>query len=177
MLWMIVSFLDCHVKPCLKQLHLTLAHKFYPHHQKTLEQLAKCINPGEACQWVAALYSRDMRFVHYQVLSPDIFNFLSPLSDSLLQSSCLFFMKKIGACTIQYFKKHGCFKYLFGFKNCTHKSIEDTFMAGCLTCVSARSNSKLQQKKLILPWYEKIKETENEDPWIFSRICQITALQ
>ncbi|NXM03555.1 UBS3A protein, partial [Tyrannus savana] len=59
---------DCHVKPCLKQFHLTLAHKFYPHHQKTLEQLAKCINPGEPCQWVAALYSRDMRFVHYQRL-------------------------------------------------------------------------------------------------------------
>ncbi|NXY42684.1 UBS3A protein, partial [Ceuthmochares aereus] len=59
---------DCHVKPCLKQLHLTLAHKFYPHHQKTLEQLAKCINPGETCQWVATLYSRDMRFVHYQTL-------------------------------------------------------------------------------------------------------------
>ncbi|KAI6079482.1 Ubiquitin associated and SH3 domain-containing protein A [Aix galericulata] len=59
---------DCHVKPCLKQLHLTLAHKFCPHHQKTLEQLAKCINPGETCQWVAALYSRDMRFVHYQTL-------------------------------------------------------------------------------------------------------------
>ncbi|NXH12973.1 UBS3A protein, partial [Bucco capensis] len=59
---------DCHVKPCLKQLHLTLAHKFYPHHQKTLEQLAKGINPEESCQWVAALYSRDMRFVHYQTL-------------------------------------------------------------------------------------------------------------
>ncbi|KFQ36021.1 Ubiquitin-associated and SH3 domain-containing protein A [Merops nubicus] len=59
---------DCHVKPCLKQLHLTLAHKFYPHHQKTLEELAKCINPRETCQWVAALYSRDMRFVHYQTL-------------------------------------------------------------------------------------------------------------
>ncbi|NWU06338.1 UBS3A protein, partial [Cephalopterus ornatus] len=59
---------DCCVKPCLKQFHLTLAHKFYPHHQKTLEQLAKCINPGEPCQWVAALYSRDMRFVHYQRL-------------------------------------------------------------------------------------------------------------
>ncbi|XP_065597725.1 ubiquitin-associated and SH3 domain-containing protein A [Cyrtonyx montezumae] len=59
---------DCHVKPCLKQLHLTLAHKFCPHHQKTLEQLAKCINPGETCHWVAALYSRDMRFVHYQTL-------------------------------------------------------------------------------------------------------------
>ncbi|XP_052530073.1 ubiquitin-associated and SH3 domain-containing protein A [Tympanuchus pallidicinctus] len=59
---------DCHVKPCLKQLHLTLAHKFCPHHQKTLEQLAKCINAEETCHWVAALYSRDMRFVHYQTL-------------------------------------------------------------------------------------------------------------
>uniref|UniRef100_A0A8C3VI27 Ubiquitin associated and SH3 domain containing A n=1 Tax=Catharus ustulatus TaxID=91951 RepID=A0A8C3VI27_CATUS len=59
---------DCHVKPSLKQFHLTLAHRFYPHHQKTLEQLAKCINPGEPCVWVAALYSRDMRFVHYQRL-------------------------------------------------------------------------------------------------------------
>ncbi|KAM8820406.1 ubiquitin-associated and SH3 domain-containing protein A [Eudromia elegans] len=59
---------DCHVKPCQKQVHLTLAHKFYPHHQKTLEQLAKSLNPGEACQWVAAIYSRDMRFVHYQTL-------------------------------------------------------------------------------------------------------------
>ncbi|KAF2975403.1 hypothetical protein EK904_001969 [Melospiza melodia maxima] len=56
---------DCHVKPSLKQFHLTLAHRFYPHHQKTLEQLAKCINPGEPCQWVAALYSRDMRFAEY----------------------------------------------------------------------------------------------------------------
>ncbi|XP_013928260.1 PREDICTED: ubiquitin-associated and SH3 domain-containing protein A isoform X2 [Thamnophis sirtalis] len=57
---------DCCVKPSIKQLHLTLAHKFYPHHQKTLEQLAKSINPKQSCQWVAALYSRDMRFVHYQ---------------------------------------------------------------------------------------------------------------
>lgn len=58
---------DCTVKPCTKQLHLTLAHKFYPHHQRTLEQLARAIHPGHGCQWTAALYSRDMRFVHYQV--------------------------------------------------------------------------------------------------------------
>lgn len=58
---------DCTVKPCTKQLHLTLAHKFYPHHQRTLEQLAKAIPPDPGCQWTAALYSRDMRFVHYQV--------------------------------------------------------------------------------------------------------------
>ncbi|XP_008708419.2 ubiquitin-associated and SH3 domain-containing protein A isoform X1 [Ursus americanus] len=59
---------DCTVKPCTKQLHLTLAHKFYPHHQRTLEQLARAIHPGHGCQWTAALYSRDMRFVHYQTL-------------------------------------------------------------------------------------------------------------
>lgn len=58
---------DCSVKPCTKQLHLTLAHKFYPHHQRTLEQLARALHPGHGCQWAAALYSRDMRFVHYQV--------------------------------------------------------------------------------------------------------------
>ncbi|CAK6442046.1 unnamed protein product [Pipistrellus nathusii] len=59
---------DCTVKPCTKQLHLTLAHKFYPHHQRTLEQLARAVHPGLSCQWTAALYSRDMRFVHYQTL-------------------------------------------------------------------------------------------------------------
>ncbi|XP_036075405.1 ubiquitin-associated and SH3 domain-containing protein A isoform X2 [Rousettus aegyptiacus] len=59
---------DCSVKPCTKQLHLTLAHKFYPHHQRTLEQLAGALHPGHSCQWIAALYSRDMRFVHYQTL-------------------------------------------------------------------------------------------------------------
>ncbi|XP_054829368.1 ubiquitin-associated and SH3 domain-containing protein A [Eublepharis macularius] len=59
---------DCQVKPSTKQLHLTLANKFYPHHQKTLEELAKSINPKQSCTWVAALYARDMRFVHYQIL-------------------------------------------------------------------------------------------------------------
>ncbi|XP_057360883.1 ubiquitin-associated and SH3 domain-containing protein A isoform X1 [Manis pentadactyla] len=59
---------DCTVKPCTKQLHLTLAHKFYPHHQRALEQLARAIRLGPGCQWTAALYSRDMRFVHYQTL-------------------------------------------------------------------------------------------------------------
>lgn len=64
------DFTDCTVKPCTKQLHLTLAHKFYPHHQRTLEQLARAVHPGHSCQWTAALYSRDMRFVHYQVSGP-----------------------------------------------------------------------------------------------------------
>lgn len=73
---------DCTVKPCTKQLHLTLAHKFYPHHQRTLEQLARAIQPSHTCQWAAALYSRDMRFVHYQVRGPG-------LAGGLAQSSLL----------------------------------------------------------------------------------------
>uniref|UniRef100_A0A670YU31 Ubiquitin associated and SH3 domain containing A n=1 Tax=Pseudonaja textilis TaxID=8673 RepID=A0A670YU31_PSETE len=77
---------DCCVKPSVKQLHLTLAHKFYPHHQKTLEQLAKSINPMQSCQWVAALYSRDMRFVHYQVLRA-LFQYKPQNIDELMLNS------------------------------------------------------------------------------------------
>uniref|UniRef100_A0A8C6XXU3 Ubiquitin associated and SH3 domain containing A n=1 Tax=Naja naja TaxID=35670 RepID=A0A8C6XXU3_NAJNA len=77
---------DCCVKPSIKQLHLTLAHKFYPHHQKTLEQLAKSINPKQSCQWVAALYSRDMRFVHYQVLRA-LFQYKPQNIDELMLNS------------------------------------------------------------------------------------------
>lgn len=63
----IILSIDCRIKPSTKQLHLTLANKFSPHHQKTLEQLAKSINVKQSCQWMVALYSRDMRFVHYSV--------------------------------------------------------------------------------------------------------------
>lgn len=73
-------------------------------------------------------------------------------------------------------KKNGCFKYLFGLKNCTHESVEDTFMVGCLTCMSTRCNSKLQQTEISLPSHEKLKETGNYDPWVFASGCQVTAL-
>ncbi|XP_033611850.1 ubiquitin-associated and SH3 domain-containing protein A isoform X2 [Fukomys damarensis] len=76
---------DCSVKPCAKQLHLTLAHKFYPHHQRTLEQLARAIHPGQPCQWTAALFSRDMRFVHYQTLRA-LFQYRPQNADELLLS-------------------------------------------------------------------------------------------
>ncbi|KAL4681814.1 hypothetical protein H8959_007291 [Pygathrix nigripes] len=56
---------DCSVKPCTKQLHLTLAHKFYPHHQRTLEQLARAIPLGHSCHrteasegWVIGISQR-----------------------------------------------------------------------------------------------------------------------
>nr|XP_021525164.1 ubiquitin-associated and SH3 domain-containing protein A [Aotus nancymaae] len=76
---------DCTVKPCTKQLHLTLAHKFYPHHQRTLEQLARAIPLGHGCQWTAALYSRDMRFVHYQTLRA-LFQYQPQNADELMLS-------------------------------------------------------------------------------------------
>ncbi|XP_031204013.1 ubiquitin-associated and SH3 domain-containing protein A isoform X2 [Mastomys coucha] len=76
---------DCTIKPCTKQLHLTLAHKFYPHHQRTLEQLARAIQPSHTCQWTAALYSRDMRFVHYQTLKA-LFQYKPQNADELMLS-------------------------------------------------------------------------------------------
>uniref|UniRef100_A0A8C5KXJ6 Ubiquitin-associated and SH3 domain-containing protein A n=1 Tax=Jaculus jaculus TaxID=51337 RepID=A0A8C5KXJ6_JACJA len=74
---------DCTVKPNTKQLHLTLAHKFYPHHQRTLEQLARAIQPDHTCRWTAALYSRDMRFVHYQTLKV-LFQYKPQNADELM---------------------------------------------------------------------------------------------
>ncbi|XP_078088204.1 ubiquitin-associated and SH3 domain-containing protein A-like [Mustelus asterias] len=59
---------DCHIELYNKQLHLTLSHKFQIQQQWKLEELARAIALGVSCQWTAALYSRDMRFVHYQIL-------------------------------------------------------------------------------------------------------------
>ncbi|XP_069745277.1 ubiquitin-associated and SH3 domain-containing protein A-like isoform X2 [Narcine bancroftii] len=59
---------DCQLDLSSKPLHLTLAHSFLPHHQLELEAKARCISLGLSCQWKATLYSRDMRFAHYQVL-------------------------------------------------------------------------------------------------------------
>ncbi|XP_043928867.1 ubiquitin-associated and SH3 domain-containing protein A [Protopterus annectens] len=63
-----VQLAECQIKPSTKQIHLTMAHKFHPLNQKLLENLAGSVNPKLQCQWMAALYSRDMRFVHYQTL-------------------------------------------------------------------------------------------------------------
>ncbi|XP_038657220.1 ubiquitin-associated and SH3 domain-containing protein A-like [Scyliorhinus canicula] len=58
---------DCRIELCSKQLHLTLSHKFQVQQQWKLEELARNIRLDVTCQWTAAVYSRDMRFVHYQV--------------------------------------------------------------------------------------------------------------
>lgn len=153
------------MKPCLKQLHLTLAHKFCPHHQKTLEQLAKCINPEETCHWVAALYSRDMRFVHYQVLSLGLLHFWVcswNISCSHLICFILFSMGKISACTVQCSERMAASSISLGWKNCILESIGDMFMVTCLICMSARSNPKLQQQNSS---YNELWENKRDRKW------------
>uniref|UniRef100_UPI00398E7460 ubiquitin-associated and SH3 domain-containing protein A-like n=1 Tax=Pristiophorus japonicus TaxID=55135 RepID=UPI00398E7460 len=59
---------DCQIEVYNRQPHLTLSHKFLPQHHCTLEEMARSIMLGLSCHWTAALYSRDMRFVHYQIL-------------------------------------------------------------------------------------------------------------
>ncbi|XP_053313721.1 ubiquitin-associated and SH3 domain-containing protein A [Spea bombifrons] len=59
---------DCSVKLLSRDFHLTLAHRFSPHHQGTLEHLAKSLCPTQSCEWEAVLFSRDMRFVHCKTL-------------------------------------------------------------------------------------------------------------
>ncbi|XP_065137310.1 ubiquitin associated and SH3 domain containing Bb isoform X1 [Paramisgurnus dabryanus] len=59
---------DVHVEPHKKQLHLTLAYYFPPNHLSSLEKLAKGIEVKLGCDWLAALFSRDMRFVNHETL-------------------------------------------------------------------------------------------------------------
>lgn len=73
---------DCSIRLVSREFHLTLAHKFSPHLQGTLECLAKSICPTQNCVWEATLYSRDMRFVHYQTLRA-VFPF-SPVNEDEL---------------------------------------------------------------------------------------------
>lgn len=58
------------MEPHKKQLHLTLAYQFPTNHFSSLEKLAKGIEVKLGCDWLAALFSRDMRFVNHEV-TPD----------------------------------------------------------------------------------------------------------
>lgn len=58
---------DVHVEPHKKQLHVTLAYHFQTSHLPTLEKLAQNIDVKLGCDWVAAIFSRDIRFVNHEV--------------------------------------------------------------------------------------------------------------
>lgn len=58
---------EVHVEPHKKQLHVTLAYNFPSDHLPSLEKLAKGIEVKLGCDWLAVLFSRDIRFANHEV--------------------------------------------------------------------------------------------------------------
>ncbi|XP_053546080.1 ubiquitin-associated and SH3 domain-containing protein B isoform X2 [Bombina bombina] len=56
------------IEPHKKQLHVTLAYHFQANHLSTLEKLAQNIDINLGCDWVATIFSRDIRFVNHETL-------------------------------------------------------------------------------------------------------------
>lgn len=61
---------DVHVEPHKKQLHVTLAYHFQANHLAALEKLAKGVDVSLGCDWLAVLFSRDIRFANHEVHQP-----------------------------------------------------------------------------------------------------------
>lgn len=59
---------DVHVEPHKKQLHVTLAYHFQTNHMAALEKLAKSVDISLGCDWLAVLFSRDIRFANHETL-------------------------------------------------------------------------------------------------------------
>uniref|UniRef100_A0A8C2X6T0 Ubiquitin associated and SH3 domain containing B n=1 Tax=Cyclopterus lumpus TaxID=8103 RepID=A0A8C2X6T0_CYCLU len=59
---------DVHVEPHKKQLHVTLAYHFQTSHLPILEKLAKTVDVSSGCDWLAVLFSRDIRFANHETL-------------------------------------------------------------------------------------------------------------
>uniref|UniRef100_A0A3P8V128 Ubiquitin associated and SH3 domain containing Bb n=1 Tax=Cynoglossus semilaevis TaxID=244447 RepID=A0A3P8V128_CYNSE len=59
---------EVHVEPHKKQLHVTLAYNFPSDHLSSLEKLAKGIEVKLGCDWLAVLFSRDIRFANHETL-------------------------------------------------------------------------------------------------------------
>ena len=55
------------MEPHRKQLHVTLAYHFPSQHLATLEKLARGIEVKLGCDWLAVLFSRDIRFANHEV--------------------------------------------------------------------------------------------------------------
>lgn len=58
---------DVHMEPHKKQLHVTLAYHFHTSQLQVLEKLAKNVDVSSGCDWLAVLYSRDIRFANHEV--------------------------------------------------------------------------------------------------------------
>ncbi|XP_071757359.1 ubiquitin-associated and SH3 domain-containing protein B isoform X2 [Centroberyx gerrardi] len=89
---------DVHVEPHKKQLHVTLAYHFQTNQLPALEKLAKNMDVSLGCDWLAVLFSRDIRFANHETLQvmypyvpqnedelelvPGDFIFMSPVEQS-----------------------------------------------------------------------------------------------
>uniref|UniRef100_A0A3B3ZGI0 Ubiquitin-associated and SH3 domain-containing protein B n=1 Tax=Periophthalmus magnuspinnatus TaxID=409849 RepID=A0A3B3ZGI0_9GOBI len=89
---------DVHIEPHKKQLHVTLAYHFQTNHLPVLEKLAKEVDASSGCDWLAVLFSRDIRFANHETLqvmypympqnddelelAPGDFIFMSPVEQS-----------------------------------------------------------------------------------------------
>lgn len=59
---------DVRVEPHKKQLHVTLAYHFQANHLPTLEKLAQNVDLNLGCDWVATIFSRDIRYINHETL-------------------------------------------------------------------------------------------------------------
>uniref|UniRef100_A0A8C4Z2T5 SH3 domain-containing protein n=1 Tax=Gadus morhua TaxID=8049 RepID=A0A8C4Z2T5_GADMO len=59
---------DVHIEPHKKQLHVTLAYQFQANHLPVLEKLAKSMDVSVGCDWLAVMFSRDIRFANHETL-------------------------------------------------------------------------------------------------------------
>ncbi|XP_029429635.1 ubiquitin-associated and SH3 domain-containing protein B isoform X2 [Rhinatrema bivittatum] len=64
----VASKTEVRVEPHKKQLHVTLAYHFQAAHLPTLEKLAQNIDIKLGCDWMAAIFSRDIRFANHETL-------------------------------------------------------------------------------------------------------------
>ncbi|KAF3840725.1 hypothetical protein F7725_006587 [Dissostichus mawsoni] len=86
---------DVHVEPHKKQLHVTLAYHFQASHLPNLEKLAKTVEVSSGCDWLAVLYSRDIRFANHEnddelELAQGDFIFMSPVEQSSASEGWVF---------------------------------------------------------------------------------------
>ena len=58
---------EVQVEPHRKQLHVTLAYHFPSQHLAPLEKLARGIEVKLGCDWLAVLFSRDIRYANHEV--------------------------------------------------------------------------------------------------------------
>ncbi|KAG8434635.1 hypothetical protein GDO86_012846 [Hymenochirus boettgeri] len=97
---------EVRVEPHKKQLHVTLAYHFLDSHLPTLEKLAQNIDTDLGCDWVAAIFSRDIRFVNHETLQvlypylpqnddelelvPGDFIFMSPVEQTITSEGWIY---------------------------------------------------------------------------------------